>query len=476
MSNQGEPQFPTLQDDVWTALKQWHNEATGQSPIHYLYFFRQILRERQQHGLNSSRGATNQLLRSAIQKLELSNSQDAEFLQYRFLDKWQIHRLANHYNIADSTVYSMQTETIERLSSTIRQMEFEASAAQKNLLVTRLEPSSYVNLVGIEHLVTQLEETLTSTEAPWVISLEGIGGIGKTSLADHVLRRLIQQSQVDEIGWVTARQVRFNLGGALQAIAEPALTASSLIEKLIMQLMPEWVQSANQPAEALLAALKERLKSIPHLIVIDNLETLVDVEDLLPTLQTLCNPTKFILTSRESLRIEPNIYHLKLSELSREDALALIRQEARLSNLPLLADCSDEELTPMVKAVGGNPLALRLVIGQTHIHSLESIVQDLENASGQPVGNLYSYIYRRSWEALDEKTRLVFLTMPLAKPEGESLDFLAKICAMEPGEVRNVLNKLVLYNLVDARGDMHSRRYSIHSLTRTFLQNDIIGW
>ena len=44
------PTFPTLVDDVRTALRQWHGEAAAPSPLRYLYFFRKTLRERQQRG------------------------------------------------------------------------------------------------------------------------------------------------------------------------------------------------------------------------------------------------------------------------------------------------------------------------------------------------------------------------------------------------------------------------------------------
>ncbi len=475
MTESETPQFPTLLNDVRTALKQWHDAANDQAQLRYLYLFRQIARERQLRNLGDERGAINQLLRNAIEQLGQRYNTDAELLQYRFLDAWPIQRLANHYNMADSTIYTMQAKAIERLKAKVYQMELDASAAQKEILIARLEPSSYLNLVGVDSFVTELQGMLTNNQSPWLISLEGIGGIGKTSLADYTVRQLIHQGLVDEVGWITARQVRFNLGGAINELAEPALSASMLVERLAAQLMPE-LAARQLATEELMRALRAHLQTVPHLVVIDNLETLVDVESLLPTLYTLINPSKFILTSRESLRKEANIFPLQLAELNHSDALALIRQEAIQSNLPLLAECADEELAPLIDAVGGNPLALRLVTGQTHVHSLESILEDLKSARGEPIGNLYTFIYRRAWESLDQMTRKIFLTMPLTKPSGEPLDFLARICGLDVGDVRNGLNTLVLRNLVDVRGGLHERRYSIHSLTRTFLQEDIGKW
>jgi hypothetical protein len=35
---------------------------------------------------------------------------------------------------------------------------------------------------------------------------------------------------------------------------------------------------------------------------------------------------------------------------------------------------------------------------------------------------------------------------------------------------------LVRLNLVDVRGDLQQRRYSIHNLTRTFLHEQVLRW
>jgi hypothetical protein len=212
------------------------------------------------------------------------------------------------------------------------------------------------------------------------------------------------------------------------------------------------------------------------MIVIDNLETLADVESLLPTVQDLANPTKFVLTSRQSFYAEPTLYHVAVPELSEPDALRLIRQEAKWSNLPVLAESSDAVLQPIYQTVGGNPLALRLVVGQTHIHTLESILDDLRMARGRPVEQLYTFIYRRAWDSLDELSQRVLLIMPLANPHGDELAYLAEVGDVDSGDLRLALNKLVTLNLVDARGGLNERRYSIHSLTRSFLHEQVARW
>lgn len=42
--------------------------------------------------------------------------------------------------------------------------------------------------------------------------------------------------------------------------------------------------------------------------------------------------------------------------------------------------------------------------------------------------------------------------MPLVQPQGENLQYLAQVGNLPAGDVRLALNKLVMLNLVDARG------------------------
>lgn len=66
--------------------------------------------------------------------------------------------------------------------------------------------------------------------------------------------------------------------------------------------------------------------------------------------------------------------------------------------------------------------------------------------------------------------------MPLGSPLGDDLDYLAEVGDLERDELRMALNQLVSLNLVDARGGLNERRYSIHNLTRTFLEEQVARW
>lgn len=454
-----------FQTDIHEALKLWNKGNSHGSPIHTLYLYQQGLL----NGHSTPRQATNHVLQLGLDQLALEDEENAQILEMRFSDGLSAQEVANRLSVAQGTVFKKQAAAIVRLADLIYEEEILASAAYRQALDARLEKPTYEQLLGADEHLPTLVDLLTAEDGPILLSIEGIGGIGKTSLANGLVRHMIEQGLVGagpiaDLGWVTARQSMFNLGGAIKDVDKPALTIDALVEVLFDQLLPDMAKPVGRSLDELLPLLKEHLQARAYLIVVDNLETLADVEALLETLRELANPTRFLLTTRYGLFAEPDVYHFRVPPLSEPTTLTLVRQEAKRRNLPDLVEASDADLHPIYETVGGNPLALRLVVGQTHVHALGDVLDDLTAARGQKIENLYTYIYRRAWENLDEPTRRVFLLMPLVTEDGADMDYLAG------------MSQLVTLSLVDVRGGLQERRYTIHSLTRTFLQEQVLAW
>lgn len=418
---------------------------------------------------------THLLLESAIDYLAEVNPREAELLHLRFRVGLPVDEARRQFNYAESTIYSKQNQAIARLAAILYDQEMNAWHERAAHLAGRLT-APLVQAIGLEQQIGDLTGLLKRAGGPWILSLEGIGGIGKTTLAAAITRRLAAETAYEEFGWVSAQPAGLDLCGRVHARPQPPLTVAALLGALAGQLLPpEEAADAHTP-EAQLAALRLRLAQVPHLVVIDNVETLPDLHALLPALHSLTNPSRFVLTSRRRLIAEANVHLHAVPELSVDHALLLLRQAAQDHELPALASCRDEELLPIYAAVGGNPLALLLVVGQTHVRPLHAVLADLAQARVQPLQPLFDYIYRQVWEGLGEIERRVLLVVAAAQVTDLDAATLGTVCSLPVGDVIAALQRLIQANLVCMQGDLDTCRYRVHSLTYRFLQGLAAGW
>lgn len=421
--------------------------------------------------------AVKKVLLDALNTMEReAGNDDAEILRLRFLDGLTAQATANRLNLTDNVVYKQQRTALQDLAAIVGRAEGNARSARATRVLQRLEIQEPPRLFGIEDKLDDLLAALTIQGPPWLSAVVGIGGIGKTSLADAAARRLSADLTLADIAWVSARQDRFTLWDGLQPSPEgtPALTMERLVESIVEQF--GFRDLAQLPPAQKQAGLRSRLKALPYLVVVDNLETAADYRALIPDLQGLVHPTRFLLTSRHSLHGYPGVHNLRLDELSAGDSLALLRYEARERGLAEVANAPRESLWPVYEAAGGNPLALKLLVGQMHTLSLPRVVADLRQARGQTVEELYHFLYWRSWSLLSDGARRVLAIMPLVAESGGGLAQIAALSTLDDEAATAALQQLAGLSLVNVGGTLEARRYSIHRLTETFLLNEVLKW
>lgn len=454
------------------ALRAWRRRNLEDSPFSTLRLYQQTLQS--DVAMNPYR-ATTAILTSALNVLAQRDAEGATLLRERYDLRIPMAEIANEQARGESTLYHLQHTAIASLARIIADLELEATSVPRRLLSLRLPPPSAIHLVGVEEHVSRLAALLRHRDTPWLIALVGIGGLGKTSLADQVARQVILQGVFEDVVWVSAQQVVFSLTGEIRPSGMPALTKEHLVATLSEQIMGvSNIRQALSVDEAL-NALAEHLSSKRFLIVIDNLETMPDVERLLPWLRRLHTPSKILLTSRMQVLGNGDVFPYMVPELGRTDAFTLLRQEAHLQNFPDLSSSSLDVLDAIYKVVGGNPLALRLIVGQAYIFGVATVLQDIAQARHKGE-QLYAFIYQYVWTHLAEMAKTLLLGMLLVPQSGGTLNTLLRVTGIPYTEALQAVEQLVAQNLLNVRGDVHNRQYTIHNLTRAFLKEDVAKW
>lgn len=174
-----------------------------------------------------------------------------------------------------------------------------------------------------------------------IIVVYGMGGVGKTSIANHLGHLLADDFR--------HARVFVELGGTGTAVVPVAAAIQQIFDAFGIP-ESEIPQSPGQREEL----LQSLYRVGPTLLIIDNATAVDQVEALLPKEP---GPTAVIITSRSSLPNLDGVRRVPLRPMERDEALATLA--GLIEDEGLLEDRANA--LRIVELVGGLPLALRLV-------------------------------------------------------------------------------------------------------------------
>src|SRR5579884_454683 len=190
-----------------------------------------------------------------------------------------------------------------------------------------------------------------------VINLLGMGGIGKSALAVHVMHQLAEQFEV-----VIFRSLR------------DAPSCEDLLNDCLHVLAPQPLQTILPPLDRRISLLLEFMRTSRTLVVLDNLETLLEEMDtqgrlqpgfegyerLLRQIAETAHQSCLLLTSREKPAIlRPLEGKRSLVRSLRLSGLDITACEQLFTEKDLLGAPQDQ--IRLAQAYVGNPLALKIV-------------------------------------------------------------------------------------------------------------------
>jgi hypothetical protein len=329
---------------------------------------------------------------------------------------------------------------------------------------SHLPPPEYVQLYGMDPLLRDTSALVLDPAAPPFISLEGIGGIGKTVLAQEVARQLARRGDLAGILWISARQEQFTVDGRLEPIPAAVRTSGDVIAHMARHL--EMAELAGLGSETTLQRMAPLLLTGRYVIILDNLDTVPDAGRLLAQLARLVGPTRYLLTSRHTLGANPYVHVLTIPELSYEDSQALVRHELRVAGRD--APLSDPAMDTLYDTVGGLPLALWFVARQMGKFPLRRVLHDLVTVRGDKMENLLTFIYRKTWHRLDESAQHLLVASATHSSEGGDITWLRQSSSLSDGEFDRAVGQLLDHSLLQIRGSLQAPEYHYHPTTRIF--------
>lgn len=456
-----------LYKDVHHALKHWHTlDEKSEDILADLLLVQHKRLEAKLQTLAAKRLSTNQVLLDGLEQLEKQQPQAAAILKKRFHDQQTILTVSEKLGLSVDQVKHKQREALLELTTILYAMEVALRGATISRQESQLEAKSYTQLFGVSTLSDRLLALLTSETSPWVITLVGIGGIGKTSLAHFTICRAISSLYFEEVIWLKViNPVRHSTPSPA-----PDHTFQQLVNQLSKKLMPA-LPNDTLPSQRL-QQLQQLFKNQRYLIIVDNLELKEETSYLLSQLLTLAEPSRFLMTSRTPPAHHAGSLNITLPELNEKDSIALLQHYANEIGFYEAAAASHEELRPIYEVVGGNPFALKQLINLAKIRPLSTLLAAMRQQPLLAGEAIYQHILKETWITLSDSTKAILTIMTLAAEGGMSPEQILALSGLTEAQMWPAIDELIGRSLLEVRSsNVSARFYGIHRLTELFIHS-----
>ncbi|KAJ9158908.1 hypothetical protein P3X46_024451 [Hevea brasiliensis] len=347
--------------------------------------------------------------------------------EVKILEGWR-HALIEISNLAG---WDSQSRNIKSESELVEEIV--------NIVLEKLNhifKGNYVNddLVGIEYRVKKMEELLFSESIndKRVVGIWGMGGIGKTTLADKVFHRI---------------KAKFESHCFVANVREEITkqTSNALRDKIFRQLLGEKDGYIDTPCPG--DFTMTRLQSKKVLLIFDDVDDSYVLKGLGGNLDWYNKGSRIIITSRDrqtliNVCLEEHIYEVK--ELINHEALHLFSLYAFKQDHPKEGYEKLSEIA--IRYAKGNPLALRVLGSNMYSKGIEDWESELKKVKEIPDLNIQK-VLRISYDNLDRYQKSIFLDIACffkGEPRGR-VEGILDACGLS---ARSTIGRLIDKSLI----------------------------
>jgi tetratricopeptide (TPR) repeat protein len=324
-----------------------------------------------------------------------------------------------------------------------------------------LPQPDYGQFIGREQELKRVHELLSPTSRHFVVTIDGIGGIGKSALALEIAHHYLRNfdcipfgERFEAIIWASAKQTVLTVEGIMHR-RQALRTLDDIYTTIAIVLRREDITRARR--EEQLETVRNALAQQRALLVIDNLET-VDDETLMEFIRELPAPTKAVVTTRHRIDVA---YPVRLAGLPSEDAMLMIGQECAKKSVRM----SEEEARRLYRRTGGVPLAIVWSIAQM---GLGSTVEIVLRRLAEPTNDIAKFCFEGSFERVKDRPArklLAGLSIFATDASRETLGYITDLPKLDRDDGLVDLERLSLVNHV-------ADRFALLPLTKSYALNE----
>ncbi len=354
---------------------------------------------------------------------------------------------------------TFEQETIKKLQAQLEELEHPTETPRFGGEITCLQ-----NLprrpffVGREHEINTILTSLDPASRTFIVAIEGIGGVGKTSLAIEVAYRCIEEKLFVAIIWVSAKETILTTYGIEEQT--PDLRVLKDIFSEISTIL-DYPSIGNAPLAEQSKISYGLLSKQTTLLLIDNFEALSwqEREQMIAFLRRTPITVKSIITSRERI---PEGHRVQLKGLLSDESRKLLQWSASQHATRL----TNEQIQDIIDVTGGIPLAMLWVEGQVSMfgQTVGQVLERLEFSSDLP---LLKFCFECSWNLLQLEAQRILIALALHVDPATRSALKYIVEAGDSEEYDNALTHILQLSLIIHNQELD--RFSLLPLTRKFV-------
>ena len=305
------------------------------------------------------------------------------------------------------------------------------------------EPAkTYVSRPNLENDLREL--VLDDRHA--IITLQGAGGVGKTSSTLQVIEELYRTERYEVVVWFSARDIDL-LSSGPRTVRRAVFSRADVADQYAaFVLPPEVLKDKKFDRVEFFEQQLGKCDGGTCLFVFDNFETVQNPVDMYNWIETFVRPpNKVLITTR--LRDFKGDYPLEVRGMTDLEARTLVDRTA--THLGVRALLADENIDELVSQSGGHPYVIKIILGEVVFRKTFRSPRHVVAASDE----ILTALFERTFTALSPCGQRAFLTLASwnsAVPR-IALEAVLIQSTKERAEVEDGIQSLLQYSLAEAR-------------------------
>jgi tetratricopeptide (TPR) repeat protein len=332
-------------------------------------------------------------------------------------------------HIEERTLRRYQQHILKRLTNLLIENEWAARVRQqKRCLLSKLPRTANIDFFDAREDTSNYVKQMFAQAKPAHFCISGSRGVGKTTFVEGILHDQINEGVIDQLVWV-------------QMPVSVAYVHNYLLEHLV-------------PPEAQIE-LRGYLLLHRTVIVLDDMESLFSDVSHLRELLYLLSPAVVFMTYSSAYAALPDTIEVTLKEFNESDARTFATHV--LASTQYAVQASDEQIATIWDRVGGNPLALQMIIRNLPYFDLKSI----DSLLG------LNTVYDRIFRLLDKKGQFAWIILALSPPS--EVEFSELQHTWPKYITRDSIGNLLQYHIIEV--STHSLRYRFITGARHYIED-----